>query len=78
MIVCEIREGIMDVTFHVPPQRTDYPVQHRPSPCDLFSPRDCDTINPEPGQHRARHGATSRLLGIDKAEEMSASTQRFV
>ena len=36
MIVCEIREGIMDVTFHVPPQRTDKPVQHRLSLGDLL------------------------------------------
>jgi hypothetical protein len=78
MIVCEIHEGIVDVTFHVPPQRTDKPVQHRPSLGDLLSPRDCDTISPEPDRRKGRHGATSRMLGIDRAEEMSAPTQRYI
>jgi hypothetical protein len=78
MIVCEIHEGNMDVTFHVPPQRTDKTVQHRHSPCDLFSPGDCDTISPEPDRRKLRHGATNRMLGIDRAEEMSAFTQRYI
>ena len=78
MIVCEIREEIMDVTFHVPPQRTDKPVQHRLSLGDLSSPPDCDTISPEPDRSKGRHGATSRILGSHRADEMSAPTQRFV